>query len=246
VRVLGVDVAAVQIEDVIARMEEWIAAPGRSRYVAVANAHMMVEASDDESFRAVLAEADLVVPDGTPLVWLARRHGHALRRRVYGPDLMLEFLRRTQSRGYRHFFYGAEPGIAEAMVAKLRESMDVESVGCHAPPFRAVTAQEERDEVALINRARPDVLWVALGCPKQERWMREHRDRLEVPVMVGVGQAFPIIAGTLPQAPSLLREHGLEWLFRLALEPRRLWKRYLVGNSKFVFRVLLESLGRGR
>ncbi|MBI5482166.1 MAG: WecB/TagA/CpsF family glycosyltransferase [Deltaproteobacteria bacterium] len=250
IQVLGVQVAAVQIEDVVAQIEDWIAARERARYVAVANVHMVVEASNDPVFRAVLDGADLVVPDGMPLVWLGRLQGHQLRRRVYGPELMLEFLRRTQGRGYRHFFYGDTSDVVARMLEKLRASTSVEVAGHCSPPFRPLTPEEDRAAVAMINRSRPDVLWVALGCPKQEQWMHDHRDLVDVPVMVGVGQAFPIIAGELRQAPALLREHGLEWLFRLVHEPGRLWRRYLVGNSEFVMRVLLDEIvgrsSRGR
>jgi len=242
--VLGVRVDAVQIAGVVARMEEWIAQREVAHYIAVGNVHVVMEARHSVSFRKVLDGADLCVPDGMPLVWVGRLRGHKLKHRVYGPDLLLNFCRETQGRGYRHFFYGAAPGVPEALAAKLREQFPaLEIAGTYSPPFRALTPEEDAGVVDMINRASADVLWVGLGCPKQEIWMREHRERLRVPVLVGVGQAFDIHAGRLRQAPRWMREHGLEWLFRLAAEPSRLWRRYLVYNSEFVFSALAEILG---
>jgi N-acetylglucosaminyldiphosphoundecaprenol N-acetyl-beta-D-mannosaminyltransferase len=192
----------------------------------------------------VLDSADLCVPDGMPLVWIGRSRGYPLKRRVYGPDLLLEFCRETNTKGYRHFFYGGGPDVPEALAAKLKAQFPLlEVAGVYSPPFRPLTPEEDARAVELINRSAADVLWVGLGCPKQEYWMYEHRDQLRVPVLVGVGQAFDVHAGRLRQAPVWMREHGLEWLFRLMSEPRRLWKRYLIYNSQFIFSELLELLG---
>ncbi len=243
-QVLGVRVQAVQISDVIAQMENWIGHRQRTHYIAVTDMHTIMEAQDDPGFRAVLAEADLVVPDGMPLVWCACLRGHALRRRVYGPELMLTFCRQTTAKRYRHFFYGGDSGVPERLAAFLRQACPgICIVGTFSPPFRPLSPEEDVHIVEVIHRAGPDVLWVGLGSPKQEKWMREHRDRLNVPVLVGVGAAFDFHAGTKRQAPRWMREHGLEWLFRLFQEPRRLWRRYLVHGSQFVFYVLLEFLG---
>lgn len=244
--VLGVKVAAVQIPDVISLVEQWISEGARGKFIAVANVHMVIEATQDRSFAAVLERASLVVPDGMPLIWAGRMHGHALERRVYGPDLMFEFLRQTQDRNYRHFFYGGAEGVAEKLVNNLQASMALNCAGSLAPPFRKVTAEEETEIIRSINSAQPDVVWVCLGCPKQEKWMQEHADSISAPVMIGVGQAFDIYAGTLRQAPAFMREHGLEWLFRLCIEPRRLWRRYLVYNTEFLFYSFLQSLGLRR
>jgi len=246
-RVLGVRLAALQIPDVIERMEAWIARRDGSRFIAVTNVHVVMEARHKPSFRKVLESADLCVPDGMPLVWVGRLRGHPLERRVYGPDLLLDFCRETHEEGYRHFFYGGAPGVPEALAEKLKERFPrLNVVGVCSPPFRPLTAEEDARQIEMIHQAAPDVLWVGLGCPKQEHWMYEHRDRLRVPVLVGVGQAFDIHSGRSRQAPAWIREHGLEWLYRLLAEPRRLWRRYLLYNSEFIVCESLEVLGLKR
>ena len=241
--VLGIEIDAVQIPNAISTMKRWVASGERGKYVAAANVHMIIEAVRNSSFKEILEGADLVVPDGMPLVWRGRRHGFDLPRRVYGPELMFEFCRATQDENYRHFFFGGAPGVADKLVDNLRSQLRLTSVGTLSPPFGALSAGEDAAMVEQINAARPDILWVCLGCPKQERWMYEHRAVLQVPVMVGVGQAFDIYAGSLPQAPPIMRENGLEWLFRLCIEPRRLWRRYLLYNSRFLYYSALERCG---
>lgn len=243
-QVLGVRVDAVQIPDAVSRMEDWIRKRDACRFVAVTGMHGVTEAQHDGAFKKILDSAGLVVPDGMPLVWLGRVRGHSLKRRVYGPELMLAFCERTEKKGYRHFFCGGAPGVPERLAAVLqRRFPSLQTVGTYSPPFHPASAEEDEGIVAKINAAAPDVLWIGLSTPKQERWMFEHRERLAVPVVVGVGAAFDINAGIKKQAPRWMREHGLEWLFRLLLEPRRLWRRYLVYGSEFLLLVLLESLG---
>jgi N-acetylglucosaminyldiphosphoundecaprenol N-acetyl-beta-D-mannosaminyltransferase len=242
--ILGVRVDAVQIPDVVSRMEAWIAQRDGCRYIAVTDMHSLMQAQHAASFRDILRDADLVVPDGFPLVWLGRRKGFALRRRVYGPELMEKFCQETASRGYRHFFYGGAPGVAQELAARLVARFPcLEVAGTFCPPFRSLTKHEDEDVVAMINRSRADIVWVGLGAPKQERWMFEHRDCLNAPVLVGVGAAFDFHTGRIAQAPPWIREHGLEWLFRLSREPNRLWRRYLIYGTQFAAFVLLETLG---
>ena len=246
-RVLGVPIGAVQIPDVVTQMEAWIRGREGSHFIAVTNVHVLMEARHDADFKRLLESADLCVPDGSPLVWIGRWRGFPLKRRVYGPDLLLDFCRETNTRGYRHFFYGAAPGVPEALAEKLkRQFPGLEVAGAYSPSFGALTPEEDARIVEMINRSEADVLWVGLGCPKQERWMSEHRERLRVPVMVGVGQAFDIHSGRLNQAPAWIREHGLEWLYRLLREPRRLWRRYLIYNSEFIVAEFLEATGLKR
>jgi N-acetylglucosaminyldiphosphoundecaprenol N-acetyl-beta-D-mannosaminyltransferase len=241
---LGVRVDALQIPDVIVQMRNWIARPDRCRYIAVTGMHGMVEAQHDAQFKNVLADADLVVPDGMPLVWFARFRGHALRRRVYGPELMLSFCQATAADGCRHYLYGGESGVPDRLAEFLEKSCPgICIAGTYSPPFRPLTPGEDSAIVELINRAVPDVLWVGLSTPNQETWMHQHRDQLRVPVLVGVGAAFDFLSSRKSQAPLWMREHGLEWLFRLLQEPRRLWRRYLVNGAEFVFLVALELLG---
>jgi N-acetylglucosaminyldiphosphoundecaprenol N-acetyl-beta-D-mannosaminyltransferase len=239
-RVLGVRVNAVQIPQVIDWMEHCIEKRGPARYVAVTGMHGVMESSQDPDFHTTLKNADLVVPDGMPLVWLGRLRGFAhLERRVYGPELMEAFCRETGPQ-YHHFFYGGGPGVADQLAQVEQELHGIRVAGTYCPPFRPLTEQEDREVVALINAAAPDVIWVGLSTPKQERWMHEHRDKLSVPVMLGVGAAFDLNTGRLKQAPAWMRESGLEWLFRLLAEPKRLWRRYLLQGSRFVWSVLLE------
>ncbi len=239
---LGVRVHAVQIPDVIARMEEWIAKREACRFIAVTDMHSVMEAQQDERFKAILNSADLVVPDGFPLVWLGRRKGfRRLRRRVYGPELMLRFCEESAPKAYRHFFFGGAPGVAEEVARRFASKFPgLVVAGAFCPPFRLLTARENEAAITVIERSRADIVWVGLGAPKQERWMFANRDNLRVPVLVGVGAAFDFHAGRVAQAPVWMREHGLEWLFRLLQEPRRLWHRYLVYGTQFAFYVLLE------
>lgn len=240
--VLGVRIDAVQIPDVISQMESWIQDPSGSNFIAVTGMHGTTEAQRDPSFKHILNTANLVVPDGMSLVWLGRWQGYPLKRRVYGPELMDTFCRDTGDR-YRHFFYGGLPIIVEHLVDILQKRYKLRIVGTYTPPFRPLTFEEDVQVIDLINKAHPDVLWVGLSTPKQERWMYEHRDKLKVPVMVGVGAAFDFLAGIKSQAPKWMQEHGLEWFWRLIHEPRRLWRRYLVYGSLFVVLVALEKVG---
>lgn len=247
-RVLGVGVDAVQIPEVVVQMESWIGErSGQSHYIAVTGMHGVTEASADEAFRKILNTADLVVPDGMPLVWLGRLRGFPLRRRVYGPELMLTFCQQTAARGYRHFLYGGAPGVPEQLAEVLSSRCPGMIIaGTYSPPYRQLTPQEDQDIAAMINQADPDVLWVGLSTPKQEHWMHRQQHSLKVPVMAGVGAAFDLHTGRVRQAPSWMREHGLEWLFRLSQEPRRLWRRYAIQGSRFVWNVGLELLGLRR
>ena len=243
-RVLGVQVDAMQIPGAVGTLEKWIEQREHCHYVAVTGMHGIMEAQHDLGFRDVLNSADLVVPDGMPLVWIGRIRGHRLKRRVYGPELMVAFFESTAEKGYRHFFYGGKPGVAEKLVSVLKARFPgMKVAGIYVPPFRPLTPEEDEAVIREIEQAAPDVLWVGLSTPKQERWMNAHRDRLSVPVLVGVGAAFDIHAGELRQAPSWMREHGFEWLFRLCMEPRRLWRRYIVHGSEFLVLVCLEFLG---
>jgi len=244
-KVLGVKVNAVQIPDVVARMRRWVSEADGCHFIAVTGMHGVTEAQHDHAFKQILNSADLVVPDGMPLVWLGRRSGHVLNRRVYGPELMQEFCATTASR-YRHFLYGGAPGVTGLLSNHLAKKYGTNIVGEYSPPFRELTQTEEEAICEAIDAAAPDVLWVGLSTPKQERWMYRTRPRLKVPVVVGVGAAFDFHAGRTKQAPRWMREHGLEWLYRLSTEPKRLWRRYLIYGSQFVFNVATEQLSLRR
>jgi N-acetylglucosaminyldiphosphoundecaprenol N-acetyl-beta-D-mannosaminyltransferase len=242
-KVLGVRVNAVQIPEVVEQIDRWIAEATTCHFIAVTGMHGVTEAQHDDCFKRILNSADLVVPDGMPLVWLARRHGYSLRRRVYGPELMQTFCRASGSK-YRHFFYGGVQGVSTRLANILQGECGINVAGDYSPPFRSLSATEDEEIVALINNAKPDVLWIGLSTPKQERWMYDHRPKLRVPVVIGVGAAFDLKTGRTRQAPHWMREHGLECLFRLLTEPRRLWRRYLVYGSEFVWRISSELMLR--
>jgi N-acetylglucosaminyldiphosphoundecaprenol N-acetyl-beta-D-mannosaminyltransferase len=242
--VLGVRVDALQIPDVIRRMREWIARRDSCHFIAVTGMHGITEAQHHADFKQVLADADLVVPDGMPLVWIGRLRGKVIRRRVYGPELMLTFCRETTPTGCRHFLYGGNVGVPERVAEFLEKSCaGICVAGAYSPPFRPATPEEDDAVIDAINRAAPDILWIGLSTPKQETWMHRHRSRLCVPVIAGVGAAFDFLASRKRQAPRWMRESGLEWLFRLLQEPQRLGRRYLVNGSEFVFLATLELLG---
>jgi N-acetylglucosaminyldiphosphoundecaprenol N-acetyl-beta-D-mannosaminyltransferase len=242
-RVLGVRVDAVQIPEVCVRIEEWIEHRDSCRYVAVTGMHGIMEARHDRAFKSILNSADLLVPDGMPLVWLGRLRGRPLARRVYGPDLMIEVCRQTASKSCSHFLVGGAPGVADRLATALKHRFPgLVIAGTCSPPFEPLTEAQEGDLLATINRAAPDIVWVGFSTPKQEQWMYRNRGRLKAAVVLGVGAAFDIHSGTRSQAPRWMRENGWEWLFRLIQEPKRLWRRYLIYGPQFLFYVVLELL----
>ena len=243
VNVLGVGVSAIDLGAALRTIEAWIERK-EPHYVTITGVHGVMESQRDEELRRIHNRAGLVTPDGMPLVWVSRLAGHREVRRVYGPDLMLALCARSLEEGYRHYFYGGGQGVPERLAERLRSRFPgLRIVGSFSPPFRPLTAEEDVEVVNRINDARPDIVWVGLSTPKQERWMASHLGRLEAPVMVGVGAAFDFHAGLKKQAPRWLQEAGLEWMFRLATEPRRLWRRYLRNNPLFLYSILLQATG---
>ena len=239
---LGVRVHAINREQAIAQMQEQIARGGRGNYVAVTGMHGLSESRKDPEFREILNRAFLVVPDGMPLVWLARVHKIPLRRRVCGSELMEEFCRTTGAR-FRHFFYGGAPGVAEDLASQLAKRFGIIIAGTYAPPFRLLLPEEAADVRRRVAESAPDILWVGLSTPKQEKWMAEFGPQLEVPLMVGAGAAFDMNSGRLSRAPQWMQASGLEWFYRLLQAPGRLWKRYLVIIPEAAWDVSLELLG---
>lgn len=211
--------------------------------VVFCTASTIVEGQRDPALRRALSEASLVTADGMPLVWLGRRQVGDPVGRVYGPDFMKAFL--SAAPGVRHFFYGGSPETLERLVSRLSvQHPSLEIAGSLSPEI--ADPNEIRDEdVAEINRSRADVVWVGLGHPKQELWMQRHRDLIDAPVLAGVGAAFDYLSGAKREAPTWMKEHGLQWLHRLGSEPRRLWRRYLIGNSRFAWTVMRELISRG-
>ena len=240
VDILGVGVSAIRMEDAVMCIERWIAERSR-RYVCITGVHGVMECQSDAMLRTIHWQADMVTPDGMPLVWMSHWLGAPRVERVYGPDLMRLISAGSQNGRYRHFYYGGEEGVAERLAQVLAVvNADLEIVGIFSPPFRALTESEDDEIVRRINSADPDIVWVGLGTPKQEYWMAKHREALNAPVLIGVGAAFDFLAGTKKQAPRWLQRHGLEWVFRLASEPRRLGARYI----RIVPAFLVQSLGQ--
>jgi N-acetylglucosaminyldiphosphoundecaprenol N-acetyl-beta-D-mannosaminyltransferase len=237
VDVLGVHISGVTLSGAVDEIAGWIA-EGERRYVCVTGVHGVMESQRDEALRAVHNDSGLTVPDGMPLVWCARAAGRADVTRVYGPDLMLALCERGLGQGWRHFFYGGAAGVADELAAALQQRFPgLVVAGTHTPPFRPLTAEESAAVVDMVNDARADIVWVGLSTPKQERWMAEHRHRLHASALIGVGAAFDFHSGRVRQAPAVLQRAGLEWAFRLAMDPRRLWRRYLRNNPAFLARL---------
>ncbi|MDD5465392.1 MAG: WecB/TagA/CpsF family glycosyltransferase [Candidatus Omnitrophica bacterium] len=241
--ILGMRVDLVQIPDVIKRISGWIENKKIGNYVVVANAYDMIAGKKNDKVRNAINGSSLSVSDGISLVLLSRFKGHPLKRRVYGPDLMLESLRLAEIKGYSNFFYGTTQVTLNLLVNNLKARFPgLVVAGTYAPPFRALDNDEDKTIVEIINKVSPDLLWVGLGTPKQQLWMYEHKDKLKVAVVVGVGAAFDFLAGVKPQAPRWIRDNGFEWLFRLITEPKRLWRRYLVNYPLFVYYVLIDLI----
>jgi N-acetylglucosaminyldiphosphoundecaprenol N-acetyl-beta-D-mannosaminyltransferase len=241
--VLGVHVSALNLDQALDVLDHWITT-GSREYVCVTGVHGVMESRRDETLRRIHNAAGLVTPDGMPLVWWARALGHSHVGRVYGPDLLLACCERSLTAGYRHFFYGGGDRVADLLAQRLaRRFRGLAIAGTYTPPFRALTPEEDAQVIRRINDSGADIVWVGLSTPKQEYWMADHVGRIEAPVMIGVGAAFDFHAGLKRQAPVWMQHGGLEWLFRLATEPRRLWKRYLANNPAFVW-LALEELWR--
>jgi len=216
----------------------------RKGYVCVTGVHGVMEAQRDPELRDTLNQAFLNVPDGMPTVWVGRLRGHHGMQRVFGPDMMAEVCRVSVQRGYTHFLYGGEPGVAEELRTQLtRRFPGLRIVGTYCPPFRPLDPGEEAHLERSIARLRPDVMWVGLSTPKQERFMARYSRRLDTTLMMGVGAAFDFHTGRINDAPGWMKSSGLQWAHRLAQDPRRLWKRYATNNPRFLFQVALQLSG---
>ena len=241
--VLGVGVHAIDMDEAVRRSERLLASGGTG-YVCVTGVHGVMESQRDAELRAILNRAFLCVPDGMPTVWVGRLQGHRQMRRVYGPDFMMEVCRRSRLRGYRHFLYGGASGVAERLKTRLEAKMPwLRIVGTYTPPYGPLSAKQEAALVASVEQSKPDILWVGLSTPKQERFMAQYCGRLDVRLMAGVGAAFDLHAGLWSDAPWWMKQCGLQWLHRLAQEPLRLGPRYLRHNPRFVWAICRQMAG---
>ena len=241
--VLGTGVSALSLDQA---RDLVLATRGRQRsgYVCCATAYNLDLACADSELRTAYNHSFLTTPDGMPLVWLGRWHGHRNITRVYGPDLMLAVCDAGRAAGLTHYFYGGEPGVAESLREKLCTRFPgLQVAGTFTPPFRPLTTAEEEALQADIAARKPDVVWVGISTPRQEAFMARHWRSLDAGVLIGVGAAFNFHTGHVAQAPRWMQRSGLEWFFRLCAEPRRLWRRYLVNNPLFVIRTLAQLTG---
>jgi N-acetylglucosaminyldiphosphoundecaprenol N-acetyl-beta-D-mannosaminyltransferase len=244
--ILGLPIAMTDYEQAMDVMDGMVARREKG-YVCAVAVHAVMVAQRDAEMKQALLGSTLTVPDGMPLVWAANALGENLPQRVYGPELMRRYSQRSATQGHRVWLYGGrDQGHLVQLALRLRQRHEgIKIVGGYAPPFRPLTLEEEDAIAEQINRAKPDVLWVGIGVPKQEKWMARMRDKLDVPVMAAVGAAFDFHAGRISQAPSWMQDRGLEWTYRIAQEPRRLLPRYLYYNPRFMAS-FARQLGRER
>ena len=232
-KVIDTYIDAISWNEILARIAGWARAR-ESRYVCICNVHSVITAKGDADFKRVLDQADIATPDGMPVAWMLRKQGYAGQERINGPDLMWNYCALAARGGDGVYFYGGSNETLQLLTAKLKnEFPNLKISGSYSPPFRNLSEAEDEQIINSINSSGAGVVFVGLGCPKQEKWMEAHRNRIHA-VMIGVGAAFDFHAGTLQRAPLWMQQNGLEWFHRLCSEPRRLAKRYLVTNTLFI------------
>jgi len=243
VNILGTGFSRINMKDTLKTIEKFITNSRKSQ-VCVTNAYSLVLMQKDKEFKDITNSASLIVTDGKPLVWISRLYGEPIPERVAGPDLVYELSKTSAKKGCRLFFLGSNSTTLERMVENLKGMFpSLRIAGVYSPSFKSQFSERENEEIiSLINKVKADVLFVGLGAPKQEKWIWEHKNELQVPVLIGVGAAFDFIAGTVKRAPNWMQKCGLEWLFRLCQEPARLWRRYLIGNLIFLWLVGKELI----
>ena len=244
VNVLGVGISVLNLDTVVPVLDSALRT-GQRGYITVTGVHGVIESQDDEALRRIHNASLLTTPDGMPMVWMGRFAGHGMMGRVYGPDLMERVFEWSRTRGVTHYFYGGQEGVVEVLSQRLAVRFPgLRIVGTFTPPFRPLTDTERDALVAEVARVRPDFFWVGLSTPKQERFMAAHRDLLEARFLVGVGAAFDFFAGRVRQAPRWVQRSGFEWLYRLAMDFRRLWPRYSRIVPRFLWKAGRQLAGR--
>lgn len=236
------DISVTNLANAVSCINDWIER-GEPHYVCVTPVHGVMECQRDEELRRIHNNSGLTVPDGMPLVWAGRLQGYSQVGRVFGPDLMLALCQLSVSTGYSHFLYGGDTGVAEELRRRLRRKFPgIKIVGTFTPPFRPLNPAEEEKVIAQVARVKPDIVWVGLGCPKQEHFMGAYLPKLDTKVMLGVGAAFDFHTGRAQDAPRWMKASGLQWLHRLIQDPKRLWKRYLINNPLFAYKFLRQTI----
>lgn len=243
VNILGVGISAIDLEFALDQIDTWIGNDDR-KYISVCNVYTIIECHKSSAMREAVNNADMATPDGMPLVWLSKCESDRSVGRVYGPDLMLALCQRSAKSGYKHCFYGGAEEVPKLLAEVLKGRYPgLQVAGEFSPPYRSLTLAEEDRTVEMLNEADPDIIWVGLGTPKQDLWMAKYRPRLNAPVVIAVGAAFDFLTNRVPQAPDWMQRNGLEWLYRLVQEPKRLWYRYLVCNPLFILKVFGQKTG---
>lgn len=241
--VLGVGIHAINPRRAVAIVRDALQSDCKG-YICVTGVHGVMEAQNDRAFLSILNSAFLVTPDGMPTVWVGRMQGHAEMARVFGPDLMLDVCRASVDWGARHFLYGGAEGVADELAVNLRKQFPrINIAGTYTPPFRPLNESERQHLVDIVRAASPDIIWVGLSTPKQEKFMAEYLPLLRTRLMIGVGAAFDLHTGRIHDCDDWIKRAGLQWLHRLCQEPRRLWKRYLINNPKFLLAVAAQFTG---
>jgi N-acetylglucosaminyldiphosphoundecaprenol N-acetyl-beta-D-mannosaminyltransferase len=245
VNILGVGVSPVNMESALRQMERWLDTRDHA-YVVAAPVHCLIECLRNEKLRKIYNASSMVIPDGRPTTWACQLLSDSEIDQVRGPDLMLNACKRFLDRGCRHFFYGGwPPAVVEDLTSKLIQRFPgIQIAGAYSPPFRPLTEEEDSRVIDLINSTKPDIVWVGLGTTKEHLWTASHRSRISAPILIGVGAAFDFHSGRKPQAPRWMIRAGLEWLFRMSVEPTRLGPRYLRDNPAFIWNVFLQALGK--
>jgi N-acetylglucosaminyldiphosphoundecaprenol N-acetyl-beta-D-mannosaminyltransferase len=242
VNIFGSMIAVTTMNSVLATLAQWINEE-KTRYICLANVHTVVTGVSDQLFRKVTNHSAMTLPDGMPLVWLAKLKSRNQIQKCSGPDLMSRVFETSVCQNYSHFFYGDTEETLLRLKEKLgRQYPGLRIVEMRSPPFRPLTAEEDRQLIAEINCLKPDIIWVGLGAPKQELWMSDHVTKFHASLMIGVGAGFKFHAGTVSRAPVWMQNAGLEWFYRLAQEPRKLWKRYFVTNTLFIVLTLADLI----
>jgi len=243
--VLGTEVHMVEIPEIISRMEHWIEKEHETcHHVVNSGMHGVMAAHRDPQLRKIFKSVDLFALDGILMIMVARIRGFKIRKKNTGPDTLWEFARISSEKGYTNYFYGDEEPVLQALEEQLKKKFpDLKIVGHRSPPFRPLSAEEDAADVDAINKAAPDVLWVGLGMPKQEQWIYEHRSQLKTVIAIGAGAAFKFASGDVNRGPSSMRNLGFEWLWRLASEPKRIWRRVFIDAPQFIGLVALELVG---
>lgn len=244
VNLLGTPIDNITMEKTIFSIENFIR-EGIAKSVLIPNVDCLIKLLNDSDFKEAYDHCDLVLPDGHPLLWAGRFLGTPFKEKVPGSDLLPRFCEVSAEKGYRLFFLGAGPGVAQKAAEILqKKNPGLQVVGTYSPPYGFENDERENQKIVkMIREARPDVLFVALGAPKQEKWIYKYKDQYQVPVSIGVGASFDFVAGKVKRAPRWMTDHGLEWLWRMIQEPKRLWKRYLIDDIPFFYFILKQKLG---